>query len=534
MPSTITKATKSTEATAPKKKLVKKNTTAQKDTKTEKSSPKAEKQKSESPKTPKAKKEKTPKEPKAESATESAGEESTPKKKKSINVKPTLGDTCGLNLSVAKIKNIISNNCINKEAFDALQILKSKRVFPEGEGHDEAEDDGNESADADAQSPKKKVQKKPFTFTLADVPPETLAYLDRCYQDVAISTYVAHSREVIKGFNEADKTKYTASKNEAVAKFEDEQRHSRLFRDTDFDLIAFNKQFKSNFYKGMKEEDKNWKSYKDMALYDYCVTILNKTKTRFNSEAKIYITALVEFIIKQLIINGTKECVNRDKKIIKVEHAITENDEEFTLFPFIKSTAVYKTFIKEVNNPEETGADTDDLSDAGDGADAPAATVPYKHYIGELCRNVRMELSAVDKNAADAVESRYNQTSVSKKFKQFCSDAIIELLEILGNAIKVEVSTRNVKTVNYAIIYAVLYTSHVFHNVPIDDTIAFIQDKYNTYNDFLKKREKRSKTDTPSKVKTNSPSENDTPIKPAKISKAEKAAKVSKTIKVAA
>jgi hypothetical protein len=498
MPSTVTKAAKPTEAIAPKKKLVKKDTATKKDaevkkvSKTKKTSPKAEK-----PKTAKVKKEKTSKEPKAESvgAVESNGEEDTPKKKKSINVKPTLGDVCGLNLSVAKIKNIISNNCINKEAFEALQILKSKRIFPDGDKGDDTEDGGDENGE---QSPKKKAPKKPFTFTLADVPVETIEYLGKCYRDVAVSTYTAHSRFVINNLYEADKARYNTLKNEALAKFEIDQRNSRLFRDTEFDLIAFNKQFKPDFYKKMKEEDKDWKSYKDMKLYDYCVTILNKTKTRFNSEAKIYITALVEFIIRQLIINGTRECVNRDKKIIKIEHAITDNDTDFTLFPFIKSTSVYKTFIKNANK-QESDADVDETSDDGNES-TTAVTVPYKHYIGELCRNVRMELSAADNNTSDAVESRYNQTSVSKKFKQFCSDAIIELLEILGNAIKVEVSTRNVKTVNYAIIYSVLYTSHVFHNIPIDDTISFIQDKYNTYNDFLKKREKRTKADSPAKV----------------------------------
>ena len=493
MPSTVVKATKPIEATAPKKKLVKKDTAAKKDAEVKKTSKtKKESPKSEKTKVPKVKKEKASKESKADSTTavESNGEEDTPKKKKSINVKPTLGDVCGLNLSVAKIKNIISNNCINKEAFEALQILKSKRVFPDGEGADDTEDaDGDEGE----KPTKKKAQKKPFTFTLADVPASTIAYLEKCYRDVAVSTYTAHNRVVIGGLNEADKKRYAASKTEALAKFETDQRNSRLFRDTEFDLIAFNKQFKSDFYKKMKEEDKDWKSYKDMKLYDYCVTILNKTKTRFNSEAKIYITALVEFIIRQLIINGTRECVNRDKKIIKIEHAIIDNDAEFTLFPFIKSTYVYKTFVKNASKQEGSDADVDDTSDDGEGA--AAVTVPYKHYIGELCRNVRMELSAEDRDVTDVTESRYNQTSVSKKFKQFCSDAIIELLEILGNAIKVEVSTRNVKTVNYSIIYAVLYTSHIFHNISIDDTISFIQDKYNTYNDFLKKREKRTKAD---------------------------------------
>jgi len=493
----VSKVTEPSEITAPKKKVLVKKDQVKIKSKEVEVKKTVKTPKSESPKKPRAKK--ASKESKAEStsATESAGEDDKPKKKKKgINVKPTLGDICGLNLSVAKIKNIISNNCINKEAFDALQILKDHRVFPDGgpdDDDDEDDDEADDEADDEVSSPKKKkkAQKKPFTFNLNDLPDETRKYLDKCYQDAVVATYIAYNRTVITGLNEVEKKKYTTSKNEAVAKFELEQRSTHLFRDQEFDLTTFNQQYKSSFYKNIVEEDKNWKSKKDMELYDYCVTILNKTKTRFNSEAKIYITAFIEFIIKQLVINGTRECVDRNKKIIKIEHAVIESDH-FNLFPFIKSTSVYKTFLADARK-QDADSDADETA-VDEEEDANAANkIPYKHYISELCRSVRMELSADDAN--DAAESKYNQTSVSKKFKQFCSDAIIELLEIFGNAIKVEVNTRNVKTVNYAIITAILYTSHVFHNVPVDPTINFIQDKYNIYIDFLKKREKRTKVD---------------------------------------
>jgi hypothetical protein len=495
MPSTVVKSVDSNEPIVQKKKLVKKASVKKETSQKGESSKVAEVAVVTEKKTKKvtekkeSKKEVEKKEPKEK---KESSEEEKPKKKKDINVKPTLGDICGLNLSVAKVKNIISNNCINKEAHDALQILKGLRVFEDGSDANEPdEEDSDEVAES---SEKKKVPKKNFTFNLEKVPSDTKAYLDKCYAEITAASCLVFSRSTIKEMSAESKAAYDAAKDAALADFAKTQKTDYLFRDQEFDLVKFNKEFKTDFYAGLEEPEKNWKSLTDMELYSHCVNILNKNKTRFNSEAKIYITAFVEYIIKQLIIHGTKGCIDSNKKIIKLEHALDHelSDHDFTMLPFITSTVAYQTYVFNTKkNEAEEEAESDDVAE--DDVDAINSKIPYKHYIGELCRNVRMELATID-NAKDSKESKFNRTSVSKEFKQFCSDAIIELLEIFGNAIKVEVNTRNVKTVNYSIIRAVIYISHVLHNVKADNTIEFIQEKYNAYNEYLKKRESRLKS----------------------------------------
>ena len=164
---------------------------------------------------------------------------------------------------------------------------------------------------------------------------------------------------------------------------------------------------------------------------------------------------------------------------------------EFTMFPFIASTNAYKKYVKQqVVDTADSEADDEEheVEPAAESEDEDVSDrkLQFRYYVAELCRNVRMELSASDE--VPYLESKFNQTSVSRLFKQFCSNVIIELLQTFGNVLKVEVSSRNVKTVNYSIIYSLLLCSHILHNLDATQTIEFIQQKYNLYNQFLTKR----------------------------------------------
>ena len=75
---------------------------------------------------------------------------------KKVNVKPTIASAQGLNLSVAKVKNIISNLCINKEIIDAATDIKSSVL------------------DEETSKPNK------ANFTLDNLSPVTLEYLEFC------------------------------------------------------------------------------------------------------------------------------------------------------------------------------------------------------------------------------------------------------------------------------------------------------------------------------------------------------------------
>lgn len=409
-------------------------------------------------------------------------EEKPEKKPKNININATIADACGLNLSVAKVKNIVSNLCINAEITLALKDMLAAQV-PHNCTDSKVDNEKN----------------KEFTFSLDDLAPATNAYLEACQQTIIETNNVAHSRIMLKKLTSAELKEYNELKRVANDKFHQDQKTNNLFGDDKFDLTKFNLEYNPKFYDDMEDLNASWKSLKNEELYKYCVVLVNKSKIRFNSESKIFITAFVEYIFKQLVINGTKNCVEDGKKIIQLEHALDNVKSEFTMFPFISSLTVYKNYLKSNASSDESAAESDEEEEEEDDADSEDGEKPvvvtkerllqFKYYVGELCRGVRMELSEVDELVTDALASKFNQTSVSKNFKQFCSDGIIEILQTFGKFLKTEVITRNIKTVNYAINEALVYNTHIIHNLDPKDTVAFIQDKYTIYSKFLVDRQ---------------------------------------------
>lgn len=418
-------------------------------------------------------------------------EEKKVKKVKKINNKPTLSDTCGLNLSVAKVKNIMSNLCINSEPFWALKELKEHRNMAE-----EKLDSEGKSVREVAENGKK--VKRAFTFTLHGLSQHTLDYLELAHQNSLDLSREAHAKLKIKEMSEEVRKEYNLKKKEAIAVHQLVQKNGHLFQVHEFNAVKFNNEWNKNFYKDMKVTE--WKSLKDMELYTYCTNLINKMKVRFNAESKIFVTAFVEHIVQQMVVNGTINCVTSGKKIIKLEHALDSSaegfEERFSLFPLISNLESFKRALREEEDSEETEPEEKQEEPMND-EEVVDRKYQFKYYVSELCRTVKMELARAD-CSEDMTQSVYYNTSVSKVFKNFCSNIIVDLIRTFGEVLKVEVNTRNVKTVNYTIIQTLVQVAHLMYGLgsQLDDTVRFIQERYCVYQKFIEERKgKRGKHD---------------------------------------
>jgi hypothetical protein len=411
--------------------------------------------------------------------------EKVKKAPKSINTKPTAADKNGLNLPVSKVKTVIDNYCINRESEEVLLKLKTLRNFVD--------------------------DTKDFTFNWEDVPASTKDFIDGCYTDVCDRILAGTFKTFLKELsskNQKEHKRYLKLKEEAIKAFETEKAKTNLFTDAKFNLTEFNRNFSSDFAAAIKKDEIDLNALTDMELFNACSTILSKNNIRFNVDVKTFITAFVEFIIKQLVVNGINNCIDEKKKIIQLKHALDTVRPEFELFPFIQNTNTYKHYVESGGEVEELSAsdivddedasdDENDLEDADEDEDAEAESnsgpkkvrkLHFRHFVDELCRSVRMEISNGDETALgedgeqDPLKSKYNQVNISKKIKQFCSNVIIELSNTFGSVLKIEVLSRGIKTVNYATVCALVQSSHVLYGLDYQKTAAFIQDKYNKYN----------------------------------------------------
>lgn len=396
---------------------------------------------------------------------------------KSINTKPTAADKNGLNIPVSKIKTVIDDYCINRDSSEFLVKLKELRNFSE--------------------------DKKSFTFKWEDVPETLQEYINECHLDGEDRLLANTCKAFLKELSSKDQKEYKRYhklKEEAIKAFEVERTRTNLFKDSKFNIIEFNTGFSSDFATAIENGRISLEKLTDMELYEACSTIIGKNNVRFNVDVKTFITAFIEFIVKQIVVNGINNCIDEKKKIIQLKHALDNIRPEFELFPFVQNTDTYKYYISSGGEVQELSAsdiaedavsdgeveDEDDEESASDSK--KARKLHFRHFVDELCRSVRMEISNGDETAlnedgtVDPLKSKYNQVNISKKIKQFCSNIIIELSNTFGRVLKVEVLTRGIKTVNYSTVCALVQSSHILYGVDYHKTAEFIQDKYNKYN----------------------------------------------------
>jgi hypothetical protein len=418
-----------------------------------------------------------------------------------VNSKPVLAKTTGINISPAKVKNIVSNFVLNRDAHLALKELKDatpRQITKSTDGKETAED---------------------FKGTpVAELSQETRDYIkhaNECYEKNLRSEFV---KKKVSNLSTEDREKYVKARTVSKSMSDDET----------FDLEAFNKTHDSGFYNQYEIERKARDTDTSVTEWKRSIDQVTKLKTRFSTNSRVHLSALVEYLIKQLASNGTVCCVADKKKIIQLNHILDTTkdgfEERFPLHPLIINLDTFKQATQHfkdldleekskskkvliaVPNPEDGGGETVNLSVESSTTPEPVdksknidiftlenlsldKQYQFRYYIGESCREVRMDL-ATDKTDEGNV---YNFTSVSKLFKNFCSTLVCEFLIRIGKMLETEIRTRGIKTVNDTIIKTVISQYHIVCGVSEDKTNEFITAATKKYYEYVDQRQKKRK-----------------------------------------
>jgi hypothetical protein len=382
-----------------------------------------------------------------------------------INNKPVLSSSIGINISPAKVKNIISNFILNKEMYSSVTEIKKaepKKIIKMVDG--------------------KSIEEEVAGTPLTELSKETrdyISYATKIYED---NQYNLFTRSKVAKMNIDTRKNYMNKKNNAKS----------LVSSDNFNLYDFNLEFDPQFYSDYSSEKKldenktEWKS---------ALEKITKLKNRFSTNSRVILSALIECLIKQLVLNGTVSCVADKKKIIQLSHVLDTSkegfDERFPLYAFIVNLETFKQAKEYIKN--QTSDENSKHSDSGielsiDGLSSDKQ-YQFRYYIGEICRDVRMDLCNKSENKE---QSDYNFTSVSKILKNFCSTIACEFLIKIGLMLKKEIQTRHIKTVNDAIINTVISHYHTVCSVDETNTMTFINNVLLKYNEFIAlKQEKR-------------------------------------------
>jgi histone H3/H4 len=404
----------------------------------------------------------------------------------------------GLNFAVTKIRRILSNKCLDPDSHAINQLLDAVRVYPEvvkvvAEGGEAKELTPEEIAENKAKS-------RVFSLELSSIPEVVLQYLESCVKKIESKIRLDHVAAALKASTNEKRKEYETTKKKAMKEFVQKYRKENPFDAPSFDLVSFNETHFPDLLHGVEgslTEMNAWKNLRDAELYDACVNIIRKNNVRFNTEAQVFITAFIEYIVKQVITNAIHNCVSSGKKTIKVEHAVDLSSEDIqTRMPLraiISSLNTFKSAEERLRlalsekkakrrraskkGSEEAQAEPQELPEASasldeqesdhlDEDDDKSKELLLEHSIKSLCNSSKVEIALAKATGADALleDSEYIQTKISKLFKKFCSDLSVELLELFGRILKTEVVSRKVKTIKHNIAYALFNLVHTIYD----------------------------------------------------------------------
>lgn len=426
-----------------------------------------------------------------------------------INSRPVLAKTTGINISPAKVKNIVSNCVLNKDAHLALTELKKARphTFTKVVGGKEVTED---------------FKGVPIS-SLSQQTLDYIAFASKEQESVLRDEYAKHK---ISAMPENARKAYTAAKNAARDKHDKNDAEQYLNSDrSTFNVELFNSQYIPSFY----DEYNASKAVADAAdktdEWKKAIDKVTKLKNRFSTNSRVFLSAFVECIIKQLALNGTVCCVADKKKIIQLQHILDTSKEgfekRFPLYPLIVNLETFKKAQEYLKNPpatkvvdvppvESTSSSDDSIDEKSDvhskkvkvEKDTDIFTLDgvsletqyqFRYYIAESCREIRMDLAKSEVDEDGNPMTVYNYTSVSKIFKNFCSTLVCEFLMRIGEMLKKEIETRGIKTVNDTIIGTVISHYHTVCGVYESNTIDYIRNVTTKYYKYVDERQKKRK-----------------------------------------
>lgn len=424
-----------------------------------------------------------------------------------VNNKPILAKTTGINISPSKVKNIVSNYVLNKDAYAALKEIRNAKPSVT-----KTLVDGKEVSEETKGTPLSSLSKKTLDY---------IAYAENIYDVIQKDEY---AKEKIALMPDCLKKEYNAAKN-AAKEEHDRQSPEQYLNNTNstFNVELFNSHYIPNFYDNyaiakneslLNDNSDEWKR---------AIEKITKLKNRFSTNSRVFLSAFVECIVKQLALNGAVCCVADNKKIIQLSHVLNTSlpgfKERFPLYPLIVNLETFKQAQAYMSNPNTSNVE--ELSDVSlndetvENVENTASSkkvklekcvdvfnldgVPletqyqFRYYVAETCRETRLDLSNTELDSDGKSRSVYNCTSVSKIFKNFCSTLVCEFLMRIGEMLKKEIENRNIKTVNDNIVGTVISHYHIVSGVDETKTIDFIRNVANKYYGYVNDRHQKRK-----------------------------------------
>lgn len=434
-------------------------------------------------------------EPKKRAAKKTETDEKTPSKRHHNLKQPALMKN-GIGTGTARVKSVLMHVALNPLEYRVRKALQPVRT---------KSDDGTETVTEPL--PLNKLPTE-YQNLVAHAEQSYETSLRESYERQKVGSHKKSESEDkfnVVSMSEETRKDYLAKKKAAVDQHTKTNKENHT--DSQFDLHKFNLSFDKNFYNqwpAFKDANDNYivgKVYSDKNSeepgkvkynqWTRASALLNKLCTRVSSKTRNIIACFLDRIVEQYAANGIHNCFQEKRRIIQLRHALTEGTDGFEqrvpLHNLVQTLPAYRRAMawvdakleakeaKKTKDSEETEESEDNLN-----FDPPTKyAYDFDSYASEICRSVKIQLAEQETDAA--MKEQYINASVSREFKEFCSQVIYETILRIGAALKIDVESSGVKTISDEIVLKVLKLLHSNCGVEFASSWTVMQEKLRQY-----------------------------------------------------
>ena len=187
-----------------------------------------------------------------------------------------------------------------------------------------------------------------------------------------------------------------------------------------------------------KEEDGE-----EIVLNSLAIDLLSKQKYKFSNMSFKVLSVFLDLMIEDLTLNVMDEIVRNKKSIINTKYVATANTDSSLYQVYSK----LPTFINLLSTTESTDPPTDEqISDdsADESPDDVQHSINFEFYIRKICNKLKKS------------KDEFGSLKVSNNYQKFCSNLILEFLDIVAPTTTIVLEVMTTKTVSVLVFETIL------------------------------------------------------------------------------
>lgn len=206
---------------------------------------------------------------------------------------------------------------------------------------------------------------------------------------------------------------------------------------------------------------------------DEQIDYVSKLRWRFSNDSKIVLATALDFVIQKLAESAMVNARNAGKAIIHLRHVFEGDCQSMAVYPLVDRLAITQDVLSAENKDDEEDVDDGDDKDNDNPFD-------FKFYIQQKCKRVKTELTKKNET--------YNRIRISSKFKEDCSEIVVQLIKRLSPLIELFATTSDIKTVNDKVIMFVFKMILLDSGVCCKEFDEYINGRVKMYHEHTAKK----------------------------------------------